>query len=211
MKLSLLSEALEAPDNDEDQFDMQHWYEAYIYVSNNSGMAGIDGYTCLAVIDGECLEDGYNSANGVALEAFNEVPHKNIPCRICITRDERELFTLEAESVSELKRKTLARIKRYYPNDYNDNAVDDYEQRGIPDKLTKEMEESLLFIDTVSRSKTSYCSRPTHYANIKTNKALISMGLIDESDDEIHKITLTPKGKEVAAELRKLPRWAGYP
>ena len=116
MRLSLLSEALEAP-TDDDEFGAS-WYMAYIYLGNS----------CLVQINGELLEDPYNSANGVTLEAINEIgldTRATGEFMIEIIKDNRLLLNVIASTIERLKKLTLKEIMDNYPEDWNDEAIDD--------------------------------------------------------------------------------------
>ena len=117
-----ITEALEAPDNDEDEFGGSIYY-AELYLGN----------TLMVQIDGEILETAYNSANGVTLEAINEVGlDKNGTGDFTLeiakydnTGLDTILVTVSATSLLELKQKALTKIKANCPEDWNDEALDD--------------------------------------------------------------------------------------
>ena len=121
MKLSLLSEALEAPEDDDQFGDSVYFAEIYL------------GTRLLVQIDGELLEAPYNSANGVTLEAINEIGlDKNGVGDFVLEISKYDntgldtlLVTVGATSLAKLKQKAFIKIKANCPEDWNDNAIDD--------------------------------------------------------------------------------------
>ena len=123
MKLTLLSESLEAP-LDNDEFGKPNYY-ARLYRGN----------ALIAQADGEELEAPYNSANGIALEVLSEIYLAPLGRRIGdfmieISKHDRQgcrlIVNVIARSISKLKERTLEEIQKNHPDDWNDEAIDDY-------------------------------------------------------------------------------------